>query len=375
MAKFLSHNQVKNLIKTIGHKRTVLVEGPAGSSKTSIAYALAAEEPFKSKYYTPKPIDCTQLSDGSVWMPDIDRARGVSRELPNERFGVSDENHKGVDNAKPAVICLDEIAKTRQFIKDVLAPIVYERRVGNYEFPEGSIVFGCTNLSEEGLGDMLQAHLRNRLTIVKMRPPTADEWLNDYAIPHGVNEIVAACAKQHPEVFECFMDYRTGGSKDGKKQAAENPYIFNPSNAAQTQFVTPRSLVAAADIVDTRHSMDMDTLECALAGTVGEAFAARITTMIQFGEQLPDFTLVMADPANAPLPSKPMACLIQVMQFLNRVKSREHAEAAAIYVGRMREEFKSMFVASVCNNNQALFNFGMSAKFAAMLAAHQKFVG
>src|ERR1035437_2156497 len=135
MSKFLNATQVVSLIKAVGHKRTVLVEGEAGSGKTSLHYELAADPQFKG-YYTPKPVDCTQLSDGSVWMPDIDRSRGVSRELPNERFGVNDENHKGVEGARPALICLDEIAKTRQFIKDGLAPIVYERQVGDYEMPE-----------------------------------------------------------------------------------------------------------------------------------------------------------------------------------------------------------------------------------------------
>ena len=186
MTKPLGRKQVYNLIKAVGHKRTVLVEGEAGSSKTALHYDMAKDPAFRG-FYMPKPIDCTQLSDGSVWMPDIDRSRGVSRELPNERFGVNDENHKGVDGARPAVICLDEIGKTRQFIKDVLAPIVYERRVGNYELPEGSIVFGCTNLTDEGLGDHMQAHLRNRLIIVQMRKPTKDEWVQDFAIPNALN--------------------------------------------------------------------------------------------------------------------------------------------------------------------------------------------
>jgi len=44
--------------------------------------------------FTSSPLIARQLSDGSVWMPDIDREMGVSRELPNERFGVNRDNQR-----------------------------------------------------------------------------------------------------------------------------------------------------------------------------------------------------------------------------------------------------------------------------------------
>lgn len=373
MTKQLNAAQVKNLIKAIGGTRTVLIEGEAGSGKTSIHYALK-DDPAFAGYYAPKPIDCTQLSDGSVWMPDIDRARGVSSELPNERFGVSEENHKGVEGAKPALICLDEIAKTRQFIKDVLAPIIYERRVGNYEMPEGSVVFGCTNLSEEGLGDSLQAHLRNRLVIVQMRKPTKDEWVRDFAIPRGLNAEVIAAAEMYPSVFESFMDYRTGGAKAGRSLAKDNPYIADPSAQAQGQVVTPRSLHTASDIVDAMGGFDEDTLRAALSGAVGEAFAANILTMIRFGQQLPAFERVLADPGGTPIPVNVMAGMVQVMQFIKNVQDREQAEAVSIYVGRMKEELKSLFVNHICNSN-ALVNFGLSKTFGQLLTTNRQYLG
>lgn len=373
MTKFLSSRQVQTLLKAVGPKRTVLVEGEAGSGKTSMHYALAAEPAF-AHYYAPKPIDCTQLSDGSVWMPDLDRGRGVSRELPNERFGVNDENHKGVEGARPALICLDEIGKTRQFIKDVLAPIVYERRVGNYEFAEGSIVFGCTNLTDEGLGDNMQPHLRNRLIIVQMRKPTKDEWVRDFAIPRGLNENVIAAAEMYPMVFGSFMDFRAGGVHAGKSMGRENPYISDPSNAGQGQVVTPRSLHAASDLVDVRGGMDMETLQEALAGTVGAAFAANITSMMRFGDQLPSFERVVSDPAGAPLPTNPTAQIVQVFQFLKQVQDKDQAESVSEYVQRMKAEMKSLFVNSVANSTR-LSNFALSRTFGVMLTENRVFLG
>lgn len=374
MTKLLSSKQVTSLIKAVGKQATVLVEGEAGSGKTSMHYALAADPMFKG-YYAPKPVDCTQLSDGSVWMPDLDRARGVSRELPNERFGVSDENHNGIPGARPSLICLDEIGKTRQFIKDVLAPIVYERRVGNYEMPEGSVVFGCTNLTDEGLGDHMQAHLRNRLIIVQMRKPTKNEWVQDFAVPRGLNENVIAAVEMYPMAFDSFLDYRTGGMHAGKTLKRENPYISDPANAGQGQVVTPRSLHTASKIIDARAALDDTTLQHALAGAVGDAFAANIMSMIRFGDQLPAYERVVADPASAPLPTNPTAQIVQVFQFIKQVQDRDEAEAVSEYTTRMRKEMKSLFVNSVANSNSKLSMFALSKTFNVMLVENRAFLG
>ena len=188
MNQFLSASQVVSLIAAIGDKRTVIVEGENGIGKTALFHALRKLPKF-ADHIAVQPIDCTQLSDGSVWMPDLDRENGVSRELPNERFGVSAFNQLGVNNSKPILVGLDEIAKAPQFIKNVLAPIIYERRVGNLSMPEGSVVVCFTNLSIEGLGDSIQAHLRNRLVFVKMRKPSADEWVK-WATDNGVNPMI-----------------------------------------------------------------------------------------------------------------------------------------------------------------------------------------
>ena len=110
MSKSLNHKQVVSLIKAIGASRTVLVEGEAGIGKTAMLYEFRNDPAFAG-YHIIDPIDCTQLSDGSVWMPDIDRENGISRELPNERFGVSKSSQKGINGSKPIIICLDEIAK------------------------------------------------------------------------------------------------------------------------------------------------------------------------------------------------------------------------------------------------------------------------
>jgi hypothetical protein len=345
----LSHKQVAALIKAVGHEQTILIEGEAGSGKTAIAHEFAVDPHFAG-YHFVKPIDCTQLSDGSVWMPDIDRELGVSRELPNERFGVHTRNQRGVPGSQPVLLCLDELAKSRQFIKDVLAPVAYERRVGNYVMPEKSVVFGCTNLSEEGLGDSLQAHLRNRITIVRMRKPTQKEWVQDFAIPNGLAPEVIAATEMFPMVFDSFLDYQAGGKYAGKDLARDNPYIANPRDGAQEQVVTPRSLHAASKLIKASAGFDDSTLQAALAGTVGAPFASQMAALIRFGRDLPSFSRVIADPENCPLPDSPTAQIVQVFQFITQGKTREQCACIVTYVKRMKNEMQSLFANTVAGS-------------------------
>lgn len=370
MNNFLSTQQVLNLIATVGHKRTVIVEGENGIGKTALFHQLKRMPQF-ANHIAVDPIDCTQLSDGSVWMPDLDRENGVSRELPNERFGVSKFNQRGINGAKPIMVFLDELAKSPQFIKNVLAPIVYEQRVGNYHFVEGSVVVAATNLAIEGLGDSIQAHLRNRLVFVKMRKPTSDEWVK-WATDNGVNPMVIAFVSNEPRVMQSFMDYEKGGMFEGKDLSKDNGFIFNPKSM-QLAYATPRSLVAASDILNTGLGvLDDDTLEAALVGTVGATTAQALSSFIRFGREICEYARVIKSPDTAPLSDNPTAQLIQVFQFVTRVADRTEAEAIVKYVWRMRAEMQSIFCNTVATS-QRVAMFATINEFGRMLADHKIF--
>ena len=370
MNQFLSASQVVSLVAAIGDKRTVIVEGENGIGKTALFHALRKLPKF-ADHIAVQPIDCTQLSDGSVWMPDLDRENGVSRELPNERFGVSAFNQLGVNNSKPILVGLDEIAKAPQFIKNVLAPIIYERRVGNLSMPEGSVVVCFTNLSIEGLGDSIQAHLRNRLVFVKMRKPTADEWVK-WATDNGVNPMIIAFVSNEPRVMQSFLEYEKGGMFEGKDLSKDNGFIFNPKSM-QLAYATPRSLVAASDILDAGLGvLDDDTLEAALVGTVGATTAEALSSFIRFGREICEYSRVIKSPDTAPLSDNPTAQLIQVFQFVTRVADRTEAEAIVKYVWRMRAEMQSIFCNTVATSQRVAL-FATINEFGRMLAEHKIF--
>jgi hypothetical protein len=372
MTQILSFNETLAFIQAIGSKRTVIVQGENGVGKTALARAMA-RMPEYDNYIKPDPIDCTQMSDGSIWMPDIDKELGISRELPNERFGVSRRNQRGVKGSKPVIVCFDEVLKVQQFIKNMIAPIVYERRIGDYYMEDGSIVFGCTNLSTEGLGDTIQPHLRSRLCFVNMRKPTQQEWKENFAIPQGLNAAVIAYTEMFPQVFDSFLDYEPGGKFAGKNLEKDNPRIFNP-RIMQDGFASPRTLHAAADIVDAMDRFSPVALQAGLEGTVGAPTAAEMASFVRFQQELTSYERVVQEPKKAPLSTNPTAQLVQVFQFITRTETREQASAVVTFVKRMKNEMQTLFCTNVANS-QRIITFANAPGFNEMLAENKIFLG
>jgi hypothetical protein len=312
------------------------------------------------------------LDVGDHIVPVPDTERGVTRGLPNERYGVNEKNQKGVNGAIPVVIAFDEMAKCAKHVQASIAPVFFDRRIGSYELPEGSVVVGFTNLSIEGLGDFMPAHTRNRLIVVTMRKPTMEEWVNDFAIPNNLSSEIIACAKQNEYFFDSFLDYEKGGKHAGKSLEKENPYIFNP-RSQQSGYVTPRSLHATSDLVQTCAHLHPDVLLAAIGGTVGAEAANVIDTYIRFGRELPDKERIVADPDGCPLPDSPVGQIVMVYKLVTCVQDRIEAAAITKYAKRMKQEMTSLFCHTVATNPDKVSKFAAIDMFTDMLKAHRIF--
>lgn len=370
-APVLSHKQVYALIKGVGKERTVIVEGENGVGKTAIQYEFMRDPDF-AHYHIRRPLECTQMSDGSIWMPDIDRELGVSRELPNERFHINAKNRKGVEGSKPVLICLDEVFKASNSVKCMIAPVQYERTVGDFEAPDGSIVWGATNLAAEGLGDVIKAHFRTRTIRVRMRKPYQPEWANEFAIPNNLHPAIIAATALHPEWFDSFLDYEKGGKHEGRDMTKENPDIFNP-RITQDGYISPRTLHAASDVLHGSAAFDRDTLLAALCGAVGVSGAAKIMAVMRLYNDIPAPEQVFANPDTTPLSVNANAQALQVFQLFKRATTRDDAASVVRYVRRMRTEMQSIFRHSVEQSNLKTL-YGTLADFQIMLQDNRLFI-
>jgi hypothetical protein len=312
-------------IGIVGKDVTVIGQGEPGIGKSSMLKVLAQQYPDYEIAY----IDCTLLDLGDFALPYTEMAGDlkVTKFAPNARFKM----HTG----KPVIVMLDEIGKAMKAVKNVLLTLMLEQRIGDQYLPKGSIVFGTTNLLSDGVGDMLEAHARNRVCMTTVRKPDADEWI-DWAITNDVAPEVIAWVKQFPHALASYTD---ASQKD-------NPYIFNPTRAGMGAVVTPRSLEKASHIAKQRAELGDALTISMLTGTIGESASRDMQAFFTVVDKLPTWDAIMASPSTTKMPTDTVAKCILVFSAITRVE-KDSLPKWMTYLQRMDMEWQALFATSV----------------------------
>lgn len=332
-------------IKRGGAKENLMLQGDLGTGKSSLLKMFMEDGDFKD--YSFAYFDCTTKDVGDISLPDLQavglldsseqdpNADGFDkfvRFLPNEELKL----HEG----KPIVLMIDEFGKALPPVKNALLRLIQERSFGNTPLPEGSIVFLTTNLGAEGVGDLLKPHERNRMTVIMTRKPTADEWLEDFAIPNGVHELVCLWARENPAAFESFVDV---------DNPEDNPYIFHPARP-EPAFVTPRSLHKASNWMHVHdqypNEVDHEALQSLLIGTIGMRAALDFASFAKLVDQLPTMKDIAENPDTAKVPTSGSAAFLLTFKALTSL-NREFGPGWFKYMTKLPEECQGMFANGV----------------------------
>jgi hypothetical protein len=341
----LSLNEFANAVATVGQEVTIIGQGEPGIGKSSMLNVLAKRLPNYETAY----IDCTLLDLGDFALPYTEQAGDdlkVTKFAPNARFKFQSD--------KPVIVMLDEIGKAMKAVKNVLLTLMLEKRIGDVHLPKGSIVFGTTNLATDGVGDSLEAHARNRVCFVTVRKPSAgfgadgsvdsDSW-GAWALENDIAPEVIAWVKQFPQALESYTD----------KAQRDNPYIFNPTRAGQSAFVTPRSLEKASHIAKKRALLGDSVTISALSGTIGESASRDMQAFFTVVDKLPTWEAIVDSPATAKVPDDAVAKCILVFSAISRV-DKDTLPKWLKYADKLDKELQALFARSIVKstNKQAM---------------------
>jgi hypothetical protein len=328
MTTQINLNQAAHLVATCGTDTTFIFQGEPGIGKSAMLKVIAEQTNL-----TPRYVDCTLLDLGDIQMPKVydDHVSFV----PNSLFTATADQ---TQPAQPLVIMLDEIGKAMRPVQNALLTLLLEHRIGTHKLPEGSIVFGTTNLTTDGVGDQLQAHARNRVAFLKVQKPNAQEW-RDWAAANDIDPAVTAWVQEYPH---CLASYT-----DDPENTKDNPYIYHPQ-IPRAAFVTPRSLEKASNITRQRANLPENTLIAALSGTIGESAARDMSAFLQIGDSLPKWGDIMAHPETTAVPENAIACTIlchaAVQRLINSDAPKDDTTAWLKFMERMPKEVQFLFV-------------------------------
>jgi hypothetical protein len=327
----LSIDQTATFIAAVGAKRSVVAQGYSGTGKTSGIKA-------KLKTLLPDHIyvefDCTNKDIQDVSAPKfMKKVENMISDyvefVPNAELGA----HLGV----PVIINFDELFKAPDPVKKAVRRIMLERMVGTIKLPEGSIIYGTSNLTSEGLGDTLPMHQRNAIIVVKTRKPTVMELL-EYGINNDWDSIMLGWIKDNGEtLLQTF---------DEVKDPSDNPYIHHPRNPIQGAVFTPRSGEMGSDVLKVRHMFDDQTLTAALMGAIGERGGLDLMAYVKLSTQLPSSDSIKKDPMGAVVPTSISAICMVVFRTLSTIE-RDWVDPWMDYLSRLDTEAQAMFANGV----------------------------
>lgn len=313
------------LIKAIGKKRTVLMQGDMGNGKSSTLKTLQQELPTHIGVY----FDCTTKDLGDLMIPNMNsvETEGCVKMAPNEELGV----HYN----KPIILMVDEFGKANPAVKLGMLRLMLERKIGSVSLHPDSIIFATTNKGSEGVGDLLPPHARNRITVVQVRKTDHMELI-EFGINDGWDHTLLGWIRDNPHLLQPFEDV---------KDPDENPYIFHPKSQ-RAAFITPRSLHASSDILLAREHLDDQTLVAALMGTIGDRGAMDLMAFVKIADQLPSLQSIKDDPKNAKVPDSAAAICMVVYRTLSALE-KEWINAWMDYLPRLTPEAQAMFANGV----------------------------
>ena len=155
------------------------------------------------------------------------------------------------DPATPSILFLDELTAAPPQLQPTVYGLLQERRVGRHVLPDSCFVVAAGNMVEDGaIAYEMGTALSDRLIHLRLTA-TADDWLQNYALPQGLDPAVIAFIRTRPECLDTTEEALRAGEMIA---------------------CTPRSWARVSALM--RAIADRGLRNTAIAGVLGEAVAA-----------------------------------------------------------------------------------------------------
>ena len=172
-------------------RQPTLVWGPPGAAKSAIAQQVAADAGRQYVDVRALLLDPVDLR-GIPWRDGADRTRWA----PPAFLPPTDDPGRWLIN-------LEELPSAVQMVQAALYQLVLDRKVGEYELPEGASLIACGNReSDRGVVHRMPTPLASRFVHLEIRVD-AQDWLA-WGAAHGIAPEVLFYIQMRPDMLHLF---------------------------------------------------------------------------------------------------------------------------------------------------------------------------
>ena len=291
-------SRLKDVLQRLMTQRwPAFIWGPPGIGKSTIVRSVAEAAGKPVLDLRASLLDPTDLRG----IPAIENGKAVwcpPSFLPTEKDPVG-------------VLFLDEINAAPPLVQASLYQLVLDRRVGEYELPEGWWIVAAGNRQfDRSVVFKLSSALANRFVHLQFDVDAGD-W-REWAIAQRINPLVAGFISLRPELL--------------LEQPGDTP-----------AYPTPRSWEMVSDVI---HSFEnLDHCRDLIAGTVGEAAAVEFLAYTDVNLREKDFLQIVKNPEKAKLPKALGEVYALTSWFAYHGSKEDIRQAAGILLPRLPAEF------------------------------------
>ena len=242
----VNQEELSDILFTVAPTRPVFIWGAPGIGKSALV----------EKFADDVGMECVSLLGSQLAPEDI---IGIPR--------ITDEVSeflppKMIARKEPYVLFLDELNACSQEVQKAFYSLIYERRIGEYHLPEGSVVIGAGNrMQDNAIVKTMSSALINRMFHVQLKV-NAEKWL-DWAYTEGIHPWITEYITIRPE------------------------HLFSTPPKIEEPFSTPRSWHMLSDLLKeyekSTGTVSQETLKMLSYGCISSSHAGMF---VAFTKQL-----------------------------------------------------------------------------------------
>ena len=298
-------------------RQPTVVWGPPGAAKSQIAQQVAAATNRRYVDVRALLLDPVDLR-GIPWRDSDDRTRWA----PPAFLPPSDDTGRWLIN-------LEELPSAVPMVQAALYQLVLDRKVGEYELPEGASLIACGNReTDRGVVHRMPTPLASRFIHLDIRVD-AEDWLA-WGAANGIAAEVLYFVTYRPDLLHQF-----------DPQSKERAYAC------------PRTWEFTSNIVKHRNGLDPAVERALFRGAVGEAAAVEFSAFLNVWRELPHPRAVLNDPSNADIPENASA-LMALCGSLYRLATDVTMDAIVTFAERLRREVGESLVGACVRRDPGL---------------------